>query len=104
MPPPRGDLLTALRRTPVSAWHGDVTDWAAALTYYAVLALIPMLLVTVSLTGLADASGTGALIERADALLEEAAGRMPLPATAGPLPGPSQETDPPRDGGVTLVA
>ncbi|MFE0040674.1 YihY/virulence factor BrkB family protein [Streptomyces sp. NPDC059015] len=67
--PPRGDLLTALRRTPVSVWNDDVMDWAAALTYYAVLALIPMLLVTVSLIGLADASQTGALIERAAALV-----------------------------------
>ncbi|MFF4741914.1 YihY/virulence factor BrkB family protein [Streptomyces sp. NPDC047980] len=67
--PSRDDLFSALRRTPVSVWNDDVMDWAAALTYYAVLALIPMLLVTVSLTGLADASGTGALIERAAALV-----------------------------------
>ncbi|NUP62035.1 MAG: ribonuclease BN, partial [Nonomuraea sp.] len=25
----------ALRRTPVAVWNDDVTDWAAALTYYA---------------------------------------------------------------------
>ncbi|MEU3302152.1 YihY/virulence factor BrkB family protein [Streptomyces sp. NPDC006678] len=67
--PSRRELLISLRRTPVSVWNEDVTDWAAALTYYAVLALIPMLLVTVSLSGIADASQTGALIERATALL-----------------------------------
>ncbi|MFD8565720.1 YihY/virulence factor BrkB family protein [Streptomyces sp. NPDC059639] len=38
---------TALRRTPVSMWRDDVSDYAAALTYYAILAVLPSLLVTV---------------------------------------------------------
>ncbi|AGS72658.1 YihY/virulence factor BrkB family protein [Streptomyces collinus] len=42
----------ALRRTPVAVWNDDVTDWAAALTYYAVLALFPVLLVILSIIGL----------------------------------------------------
>ncbi|MFJ9711313.1 YihY/virulence factor BrkB family protein [Streptomyces sp. NPDC101234] len=42
----------ALRRTPVAVWNDDVTDWAAALTYYAVLALFPVLLVILSILGL----------------------------------------------------
>ncbi|UUN25285.1 YihY/virulence factor BrkB family protein [Streptomyces sp. FIT100] len=67
--PSRDELLMSLRRTPLSVWNEDVTDWAAALTYYAVLALIPLLLVTVSLTGIADASQTGSLIERAAGLV-----------------------------------
>ncbi|MEC4020391.1 YihY/virulence factor BrkB family protein [Streptomyces sp. H27-D2] len=50
--PPRGHGVSALRRTPVSVWNDDVTDWAAALTYYAVLAIFPSLLVTVSLVGI----------------------------------------------------
>ncbi|MFI6345327.1 YihY/virulence factor BrkB family protein [Streptomyces sp. NPDC050560] len=37
----------ALRRTPVSMWRDDVSDYAAALTYYAILALLPAMLVTV---------------------------------------------------------
>ncbi|MFJ4830618.1 YihY/virulence factor BrkB family protein [Streptomyces sp. NPDC088747] len=37
----------ALRRTPVSMWDDDVTDYAAALTYYSILAVLPSLLVTV---------------------------------------------------------
>ncbi|AZS89305.1 YihY/virulence factor BrkB family protein [Streptomyces griseoviridis] len=37
----------ALRRTPVSMWRDDVSDYAAALTYYAILAVLPALLVTV---------------------------------------------------------
>ncbi|WP_078965990.1 YhjD/YihY/BrkB family envelope integrity protein [Streptomyces flavovariabilis] len=39
----------AVRRTPVAVWNDDVTDWAAALTYYAVLALFPLLLVVLVL-------------------------------------------------------
>ncbi|MEU3923286.1 YihY/virulence factor BrkB family protein [Streptomyces sp. NPDC029004] len=74
--PPRRDLLSALRRTPVSVWTDDVTDWAAALTYYAVLALFPTLLVTVSFIGIADASQTEALIERVAAV---------VPATSRPV-------------------
>nr|WP_234337491.1 YihY/virulence factor BrkB family protein [Kitasatospora phosalacinea] len=37
----------ALRRTPLRMWNDDVTDFAAALTYYAVLAILPALLATV---------------------------------------------------------
>ncbi|MEU5902038.1 MULTISPECIES: YihY/virulence factor BrkB family protein [Streptomyces] len=53
---------TALRRTPVSMWDDDVSDWAAALTYYAILALLPALLVTVSLISLVSPATTQALI------------------------------------------
>ncbi|GGY62396.1 YihY/virulence factor BrkB family protein [Streptomyces omiyaensis] len=45
-----------LRTTAVRLWEDNVADHAAALTYYAVLALVPALLVPVSLVGLA---GTG---------------------------------------------
>ncbi|WP_018537437.1 MULTISPECIES: YihY/virulence factor BrkB family protein [unclassified Streptomyces] len=53
---------TALRRTPLSVWHGDLTDYAASLTYYSVLALLPSAIVTISLIGLADPAGTEQLI------------------------------------------
>ncbi|MGW5738441.1 MULTISPECIES: YihY/virulence factor BrkB family protein [Streptomyces] len=52
----------ALRRTPVAMWNDDVSDWAAALTYYAILALLPALLVTVSLISLVSPDTTQALI------------------------------------------
>ncbi|QEV16311.1 YihY/virulence factor BrkB family protein [Streptomyces alboniger] len=52
----------ALRRTPVSMWNDDVSDWAAALTYYAILALLPALLVTVSLISLVSPATTESLI------------------------------------------
>ncbi|MFJ4341565.1 YihY/virulence factor BrkB family protein [Streptomyces sp. NPDC088915] len=44
---------SALRGTAVRLWHDNIADYAAALTYYAVLALVPALLVSVSLVGLA---------------------------------------------------
>ncbi|MFD9811813.1 YihY/virulence factor BrkB family protein [Streptomyces sp. NPDC059080] len=66
---------TALRRTPLSVWHDDVTDWAASLTYYSVLALLPSTIVTVSLIGLADPSATEQLINHLTSL---------APADSGP--------------------
>ncbi|WP_323874497.1 YihY/virulence factor BrkB family protein [Streptomyces sp. 3212.3] len=60
-------LWTALRRTPVAMWRDDASDWAAALTYYAVLALLPMLLMTVSLIGTISPHLTDALIDRVTA-------------------------------------
>ncbi|MEV6949914.1 YihY/virulence factor BrkB family protein [Streptomyces sp. NPDC051172] len=49
---PTAHWWAALRRTPTAVWNDDVTDWAAALTYYAVLALFPLLLVVLSVLGL----------------------------------------------------
>lgn len=42
----------ALRRTPVSLWNDDISDYAAALTYYAILAVLPAMLGTVLAFGL----------------------------------------------------
>ncbi|WP_251077133.1 YihY/virulence factor BrkB family protein, partial [Streptomyces benahoarensis] len=66
---------TALRRTPLSVWHDDVTDSAAGLTYYSVLALLPSTIVTVSLIGLADPPATEQLINHLTSL---------APADSGP--------------------
>ncbi|QIJ65822.1 YihY/virulence factor BrkB family protein [Streptomyces sp. JB150] len=41
----RGAYARAMARTPAAVWEDDLTDWAAALTYYAVLAVFPALLV-----------------------------------------------------------
>ncbi|MDX2546391.1 YihY/virulence factor BrkB family protein [Streptomyces sp. WI04-05B] len=54
----------ALRRTPVTVWNEDVTDWAAALTYYAVLALFPLLLVILSILGLTMPTAKPEVIDR----------------------------------------
>lgn len=74
---------TALRRTPVSLWNDDLSDWAAALTYYAILALLPALLVTVSVIGLANPGATNALITDITAFAPAESGaalRQPLEA------------------------
>ncbi|MFG2370198.1 YihY/virulence factor BrkB family protein [Streptomyces sp. NPDC048504] len=42
----------ALRRTPVSLWNDDISDYAAALTYYAILAVLPAMLATVIAFGM----------------------------------------------------
>ncbi|MET7903951.1 YihY/virulence factor BrkB family protein [Streptomyces sp. NPDC005336] len=60
----RGRWWAALRRTPVTAWNEDITDWAAALTYYAVLALFPVLLVMLSVLGLSMPASTPDVIDR----------------------------------------
>lgn len=71
----RGSWIDALKRT-VKAFKADkLTDWAAALTYYGVLAIFPALLVVVSVLGLIGTSVTDTLIQN----LEDVA------------PGPAQE-------------
>ncbi|WP_343070802.1 YihY/virulence factor BrkB family protein [Streptomyces bathyalis] len=74
--PSAGDCRVALRRTPVSVWNDDVTDWAAALTYYAVLAIFPALLVTVSAVGLAGTDATRELIARVTTVLPAESGEL----------------------------
>jgi len=52
-----------LKRT-ISEFRDDnLTDWAAALTYYAVLAIFPALIALVSILGLAGPSATDPLID-----------------------------------------
>lgn len=50
-------------------WRDDVDHWAAALTYYSVLALFPTLLVAVSVIGLAHPSAAQALIDHVTAMV-----------------------------------
>ena len=52
-----------LKRTVREFKQDDVTDWAAALTYYAILSLFPGLLVLVAILGLVGESATGPLID-----------------------------------------
>ena len=53
----------ALKRTVKEFRDDDLTDWAAALTYYGVLSIFPALLVLVSILGLAGQSATQPLVE-----------------------------------------
>lgn len=86
-PPPAAptwrQFWTALRRTPVSVWNDDVTDWAASLTYYSVLALLPSLIVTVSLIGIADPAATEDLINHISALAPAESGATVRRALVG---------------------
>ncbi|MFC9793195.1 YihY/virulence factor BrkB family protein [Streptomyces sp. NPDC057695] len=54
----------ALRRTPPTMWNDDISDYAAALTYYAILAILPTLLVTVIAFGLIDPATANEFIAR----------------------------------------
>jgi len=49
---PRASWVAVLKRTFREVRHDNLTDWAAALTYYAVLAMFPALIVFVALIGL----------------------------------------------------
>ncbi|MFF5906481.1 YihY/virulence factor BrkB family protein [Streptomyces sp. NPDC012623] len=70
----RGRLAGALRRTPLALWHDDATDRAAALTYYAVLAIFPALLVTVCSIGLAGPDASGKLADQVAAIVPAQSG------------------------------
>jgi membrane protein len=52
-----------LKRTVTEFRDDNLTDWAAALTYYAVLAIFPALIVLVSVLGLIGESATQPLID-----------------------------------------
>ena len=55
-------LVGALRRTVREFKEDNLTDWAAALTYYGILAIFPALLALVSILGLIGQSATQPLI------------------------------------------
>src|SRR4051794_33826553 len=52
-----------LKRTVAEFRADNLTDWAASLTYYAVLALFPAIIALLSIVGLAGKSATDTLIE-----------------------------------------
>jgi membrane protein len=55
--------LGVLKRTGKEFSEDNLTDWAAALTYYAVLSIFPALIVLVSILGLVGESATQPLID-----------------------------------------
>ncbi|MFI5783842.1 YihY/virulence factor BrkB family protein [Nocardia sp. NPDC051570] len=59
----------AFARAVVTAWDDSLTDWAAALTYYTVLALFPMLLVVISVFGLSQPGATPEVIDHVSAVV-----------------------------------
>lgn len=50
-------LFAALKRTVKQFSEDNITDWAAALTYYGVLSIFPAILVLVSLLGMLGSNG-----------------------------------------------
>jgi len=64
----RGSWWAALKRTVHEFRDDNLTDWAAALTYYGVLSIFPALLLLVSALGLIGRSATRPLLDNLDAL------------------------------------
>jgi membrane protein len=60
---PRRSWLGVLKRTVREFKEDNLTDWAAALTYYGILSIFPALLALISVVGLAGASATQSLID-----------------------------------------
>jgi membrane protein len=58
-----GNFMQTLKRTVREFREDNLTDWAAALTYYGVLAIFPALLALVSVLGLIGDSATQPLID-----------------------------------------
>ena len=61
-----GSWKDALKRTGKAFRKDNLTDWAAALTYFGVLAIFPALLVVVSVLGLIGDSATDSLLENVE--------------------------------------
>jgi membrane protein len=70
---PKRSWLGVLKRTIKEYGDDNLGDWAAALTYYAVLSIFPALLVLVSLLGLAGQSTTQAIVDNVGQLAPGAA-------------------------------
>ena len=60
---PRRSWLGVLKRSVREFKEDNLTDWAAALTYYGILSIFPALLVLVSVLGLIGSSATQPLID-----------------------------------------
>jgi membrane protein len=61
-----GSWWAVLKRTVKEFREDNLTDWAAALTYYGILAIFPALLALVSVLGLVGHSATQPLIDNLD--------------------------------------
>jgi membrane protein len=58
-----GGLFATLKRTIKEFSEDNLTDWAAALTYYGILSIFPLLLALVSILGLVGESATQPMID-----------------------------------------
>jgi membrane protein len=64
----RGGWVTVVKRTVKEFREDNLTDWAAALTYYGVLALFPALIALVSVVGLLGQSTVDSLVSNIKAI------------------------------------
>src|SRR5258708_30970383 len=64
----RRGWVTVLKRTVKEFREDNLTDWAAALTYYGVLALFPALIALVSVVGLLGQSTVDSLVSNIKAI------------------------------------
>src|SRR5437763_408052 len=60
---PRSAWMGVLRRTLSEFSEDNLTDWAAALTYYGIVAMFPALIALVSILGLIGTSATKPLLD-----------------------------------------
>ncbi len=81
--PPRG-WWAVLKRTVRRFREDNMTDWAAALTYYAVLSLFPALLVLVALLGVV---GQESAVDELVKVVEDLGSAQAAEAVRGPLEG-----------------
>ncbi|WP_433259591.1 YihY/virulence factor BrkB family protein (plasmid) [Streptosporangium sp. CA-135522] len=65
---PKRSWWDVLKRTAKEFQEDNLTDWAAALTYYAVLSIFPALLAVISVLGLFGQSATQSLIDNLGAV------------------------------------
>jgi membrane protein len=65
---PKRSYVGVLKRTVAEFRDDNLTDWAAALTYYGILSIFPMLIALVSIVGLIGDSATQSLIDNISAV------------------------------------
>jgi membrane protein len=91
---PKRAWWASLRRTVREFQNDKLTDWAAALTYYSMLSLFPMLIVLTALLGLVGSSATQPLIDNIEQMVPGQSRELLVSAvrelegsssTAGPL-------------------
>src|SRR5687768_8875072 len=85
-------LLAALKRTFKQFSEDNISDWAAALTYYGVLSIFPGVLVLVSILGMLSSNGQQTVQdavkqvapnEQLQSLVQTVLGQVKDPGTAG---------------------
>lgn len=72
----KGSWWGAIKRTAKEFQRDNLTDWAAALTYYGILSIFPAILVLVSLVGLAGEDRTQEIIANVEEVVPDELGQV----------------------------